>query len=77
MLSFKSILSDFAILHRLHFAAYIGFGTPVDPLSMSEGFYGLVCLKLVRLNRIEVSYGELRAACGRSLWALPMSKWGR
>lgn len=34
MLSFKSILRDFVVLHRLQFAVYIGFGTHVEPLSM-------------------------------------------
>ena len=58
MVSFKSVLRDFAVLHRLQFAVYIGLGRHMEPLSMFENFYGLVCLKLMRLNMFEASYGE-------------------
>lgn len=58
MLSFTSIVRDFAVLHRWPFAVYIGFGTHVEPLSMFEDFYRLDCLKLVRLTMFKASYGE-------------------
>lgn len=58
MLSFRSILRDFAVLHRWQFAAYVGFGTHMEPLSMFEDFYGLDCLRLVRLTMFKASYGE-------------------
>jgi len=58
VLSFESILRDFAISHRLQFAAYISFGTHMEPLSMFEDFYEPVCLKLMRLSMFEASCGE-------------------
>lgn len=58
MLSFKSILRDFVVLHRLQFAVYIVFGRHMEPLSMFEDFYGLLCLKLMRLNMFEAGYGD-------------------
>lgn len=49
------------------------FGTHMEPLNMFEDFYGLVCLKLVRLNMFEASLWGVSIAV-HHLWFLQMSK---
>ncbi len=54
----RKLTSFLSLGIRLQFAAYISFGTHMEPLSMFEDFYEPVCLKLMRLSMFEASCGE-------------------
>lgn len=55
--AFYICFEEFCSFAQVAVSLYIGLGTHMEPLSMFEEFYVLLCLKLVRLI-FDASYVE-------------------